>query len=222
MATQQELGLLPERRFGHLAADPHLSNARRSNLKNHMKKQKLHALLMAIALISFSLTACQKPGPAQEAGRKIDEAAEQASRTAHQNLNRAKSSTQADIQHVDTAVSDTDITAKVKLALMMRDGLNSLTISVTTKSGVVTLSGSVSGSAQSQLAQELALAVDDVTHVDNQLSVVYPAQTNPGPSHDQCHPTQCSQHVGDLIAVFHTYRWGASHHTCQTYFYPSQ
>jgi osmotically-inducible protein OsmY len=177
MAAQQELGLLPQRGFGHLAAHPHLSDALRSDLKHHMKKQKLHALLLALVLVSFSLTACHKPGPAQEAGRKIDEAAEQASRTVHQNLDRAKSSTQTDIQHVDTAVSDTDITAKVKLALMMRDGLNSLTISVTTKSSVVTLSGSVSSSAQSQLAQELALAVDDVTHVDNQLSVVYSAQT---------------------------------------------
>ena len=110
------------------------------------------------------------------AGRKIDEAAEQASHTAHQNLDRAKSSTQADIQHVDTTVSDADITAKVKLALMMRDGLNSLTISVKTHMGVVTLSGSVASAAQSQLAQELALAVDDVTQVNNQLTVVISAQ----------------------------------------------
>jgi len=141
-----------------------------------MKKQKNHASLLALALVSFSLTACQKPGPAQEAGRKIDEAAEQASHTVHQNLDRAKSSTQADIQHIDTAVSDADITAKVKLALMMRDGLNSLTISVTTRAGVVTLSSSVASAAQFQLAQELALAVDDVTHVDNRLAVVNAVQ----------------------------------------------
>jgi osmotically-inducible protein OsmY len=110
------------------------------------------------------------------AGRKIDEAAEQASHTVHQNLDRAKSSTQTDIQHVDTAVSDADITAKVKLALMMRDGINSLTISVTTRAGIVTLSGSVASAAQFQLAQELALAVDDVTHVDNRLAVVSAVQ----------------------------------------------
>ena len=176
MATQQELGLLPERQFRYLVADSHISNARRSNLKHHMKKQKHHSLLLALALASLSITACQKPGPAQETGRKIDEAAEQASHTVHQNLDRAKSSTQADIQHVDTAVSDADITAKVKLALMMRDGLNSLTISVTTRAAVVTLTGSVASAAQFQLAQELALAVDDVTHVDNQLTVVSAVQ----------------------------------------------
>jgi hyperosmotically inducible protein len=176
MATQQELGLLPQWGFGHLVADPHIPNACRSYLKIHMKKHTHHTLLLALALVSLSLTACQKPGPAQEAGRKIDEATEQASRTVHRNLDRANTSTQADLQHLDTAASDTDITAKVKLALMMRDGLNSLTISVTTQAGVVTLSGSVASVAQSQLAQELALAVDDVTHVNNQLTVVIAAQ----------------------------------------------
>lgn len=176
MAAQQKLGVLPQRRFGCLVADPHFSDARRSNLKQPMKNQTPHALLLALALVTLSLTACQKPGPAEEAGRKIDEATDQASRTVHQDIDRAKTSTRADIQHVDTAVSDADITAKVKLALMMRDGLNSLTISVKTHMGVVTLSGSVASAAQSQLAQELALAVDDVTQVNNQLTVVISAQ----------------------------------------------
>jgi osmotically-inducible protein OsmY len=141
-----------------------------------MKNHTPHALLLALSLITLSLTACQKPGPAEEAGRKIDEAADQASRTVHQNLERAKTSTRTDIQNVDATVSDADITAKVKLALMMRDGLNSLTISVKTQMGVVTLSGSVASAAQSQLAQELALAVDDVSQVNNQLTVVSAAQ----------------------------------------------
>jgi osmotically-inducible protein OsmY len=121
--------------------------------------------LIALALATLGLSACKQPGPAQEAGRKIDEVAE-----------HAKTSTQAEIKQVDTAVSDADITAKVKLALMMRDGLNSLTISVKTQAGAVTLSGSVASAAQSQLAQELAQAVDDVTHVDNQLTIVSAAQ----------------------------------------------
>jgi hypothetical protein len=176
MATQQKLGLFPQRGLGCLAADPHLSHARRSDLKQHMKNHTPHALLLALSLITLSLTACQKPGPAEEAGRKIDEAADQASRTVHQNLERAKTSTRTDIQNVDATVSDADITAKVKLALMMRDGLNSLTISVKTQMGVVTLSGSVASAAQSQLAQELALAVDDVSQVNNQLTVVSAAQ----------------------------------------------
>lgn len=69
-------------------------------------------------------------------------------------------------------MSDADITAKVKLALMMREGLNSLTISVKTQAGIVTLSGSVSDAVQSRLAFDLARAVNDVTRVDNHLSIV--------------------------------------------------
>lgn len=119
-----------------------------------MSKQTRHIFLLAPILL-IVLSACNKPGPAQEAGRHLDEAA------AHAESNR-----------IDTAASDADITAKVKMALMMRDGLNSLTISVKTDMGIVTLSGSVINAAQSLLAQELAMSVDDVVHVDNHLSVV--------------------------------------------------
>ena len=110
--------------------------------------------LLSMMLACAALTACNKPGPAEEAGRKIDKSTE----------------------HAAHAVSDADITTKVKMALMMRDGLDSLTISVTTQTGVVTLSGSVASAAQSKLAQQLALAVDDVTSVTNKLSIVSPAQ----------------------------------------------
>ena len=91
---------------------------------------------------------------------------------AQHKLDTAKAITQADIKQIDTAVSDADITAKVKVALMMREGLNSLTISVKTQAGVVTLSGSVSDAAQSRLANDLARGVDDVKRVENNLSIV--------------------------------------------------
>jgi len=113
-----------------------------------MKKQTARVFLLAPALLLL-LSACNKPGPAQEAGRQVDEEAKQ----------------------INTSVSDADITAKVKMALMMRDGLNSLTISVKTNAGVVALNGSVINASQSLLAQELAMAVDHVKHVDNPLSV---------------------------------------------------
>jgi hypothetical protein len=60
------------------------------------------ALTWGLILLTMGLTACDKPGPAQEAGRQVDEEAKQ----------------------INTSTSDADITAKVKLALMMRDGLN--------------------------------------------------------------------------------------------------
>lgn len=54
----------------------------------------------------------------------------------------------------------------------MRDGLNALTISVKTIDGVVTLSGPVMNASQSLAAQNLAMAVERVRHVDHHLSVV--------------------------------------------------
>jgi hyperosmotically inducible protein len=137
-----------------------------------MKKHSTHALFLAITLSSLGLAACNQPGSAQEAGRKIDETTEQVSQAVQKSLDKAQGSTKSEVKQIDTNVSDADITAKVKMALMMRDGLNSLTISVQTNSRVVTLNGSVATQAQSKLAQELASAVNDVTHVDNNLSVV--------------------------------------------------
>lgn len=136
-----------------------------------MKKQTAYAFLLAPALLLF-LSACNKPGPAQEAGRQVDEATTQATQNLQRTLDKANASAHEEKQRINTSTSDADITTKVKMALMMRDGLNSLTISVKTDAGVVTLSGSVINASQSLLAQELAMAVDHVKHVDNHLSVV--------------------------------------------------
>lgn len=132
--------------------------------------------LLSMVLACATLAACNQPGPAEEAGRKIDESTERAAQAVRNKLDKAEDAVKDQGQHIDAAVSDTDITTKVKMALMMRDGLNSLTISVTTQAGVVTLSGSVANAAQSKLAQQLALSVDDVTSVTNKLSIVGPVQ----------------------------------------------
>jgi osmotically-inducible protein OsmY len=87
-------------------------------------------------------------------------------------INQVENSTESEIQKTDTSTTDADITAKVKIALMMRDGINSMTISVKTISGVVRLSGSVLNTSQFIMAQDLALAVDGVKGVDNKLVIV--------------------------------------------------
>lgn len=146
-------------------------------LTNQNMKQPTHraltlAMTFALSLATLGLTACDKPGPAQEAGRHIDEAAEEASSTAEHKLDKAKTLTKEYLKQVEAALSDADITVKVELALMKRDGLNSSNISVKTLERVVTLTGSVSDAAQSRLATDLARAVDDVKRVENYLSIV--------------------------------------------------
>lgn len=131
---------------------------------------RISTYLIAIALLSLS--ACSKPGPAEQAGRQLDEAAEKTAQALNRKINQAENAAESEIQKADTSTTDADITAKVKIALMMRDGLNSMTISVKTVSGVVSLSGSVLNTSQFIMAQNLALAVDGVKGVDNKLAIV--------------------------------------------------
>jgi osmotically-inducible protein OsmY len=49
--------------------------------------------------------------------------------------------------------------------------MDTLQISVDTVKGVVTLSGSVDSSEQSNMAETLASAVSGVSHVNNQLTI---------------------------------------------------
>lgn len=135
-------------------------------------KKKIVYLSLTTPLLLFSLIACNQPGPAEEAGRQLDKAAVITAQTLQKSLDKAQSSAELESTQLNSSASDADITAKVKMALMMRDGLNSLTISVKTKAGVVTLNGSVTNASQALLAQDLAMAVDNVVHVDNHLSVV--------------------------------------------------
>ena len=70
-----------------------------------------------------------------------------------------------------TAVDDSALTAKVKAALLAEPGLRSAPISVDTKNGAVTLSGSVDSATSKDRAKEIASSVAGVTTVVDQLSV---------------------------------------------------
>jgi len=70
---------------------------------------------------------------------------------------------------VGAAISDTDITAKVKLKLADEKGLKGSDISVTTTNGVVTLTGDAASSAAKSEAERLSKQVKGVKDVDNEL-----------------------------------------------------
>jgi len=59
---------------------------------NTPKQTRLQAILLALALIGSSLIlgACSDPGPAEEAGREIDEAVEEASDRGEDALDEAR------------------------------------------------------------------------------------------------------------------------------------
>ncbi len=121
--------------------------------------QKFKLTGVAVILV-VGLSACNKPGPAETAGKNIDQAAEKVGDKMGEQSAKA-----------GVAIDDTEITTKVKAAIFAEPGLKTLQISVDTVKGVVTLSGSVDSQSVSNRARELASAVAGVKDVENRLAV---------------------------------------------------
>ncbi|HEV2111393.1 MAG TPA: BON domain-containing protein [Gammaproteobacteria bacterium] len=84
---------------------------------------------------------------------------------------------QAKSDSLVAAISDTDITANVKLKLTGLKSLRGSDIKVTTTNAVVTLDGTVVGSKAKFKAEEIALAVDGVKSVDDNLRTPLSSKT---------------------------------------------
>jgi len=125
-----------------------------------MKTQENLAMIGVSMLLVVGLAACNKPGPAETAGEKIDQTADKVGEK------MGEQSAQAGV-----AMDDAAITTKVKAAIFAEPGLKTLQISVDTVKGVVTLSGSVDSRSNSDRAKELAGAVAGVRDVENRLTV---------------------------------------------------
>ncbi|MFZ3017326.1 MAG: BON domain-containing protein [Gallionella sp.] len=140
-----------------------------------MRTLKSFKLTGIAILLAAGLVACNKPGPAETAGKEIDQAIENAgekvgaaTEMAGEKLGEQVAKTGANLGE---AVDDAEITAKVKAAIFAEPGLKTLQISVDTVNGVVTLSGSVDSQSKSDMAKALAAAVDGVTKVENRLEL---------------------------------------------------
>ena len=151
--------------------------------------------IVLVTLLAFGLAGCDKPaptpGPAETAGKNIDQAVEAAGNKIERSAENAgdkigrtlekagnKIEAAADKageklgqqgKKADVAIDDTEITAKVKAAFFAEPGLRTLQISVLTVKGFVTLSGSVDSMASKERARVLAGAVAGVISVDNRL-----------------------------------------------------
>jgi hyperosmotically inducible protein len=129
----------------------------------------LNRFLLAGASIVFAvgLAACDKQGPAEKAGKSIDQAAENAG----DKMDEASKKLGEQGDKAGVALDDTAITAKVKAAILAEPGLKVLQINVDTANGVTTLSGSVDSLQNSDRAKEIAGAVAGVKDVENRLVV---------------------------------------------------
>ncbi len=134
-----------------------------------MKSLETLKLVSISLLIGFSLAACDKPGPAETAGKKIDQTANDAGKKMEEAANKVAEKVGEESAKTGVAIDDAEITAKVKAAIFAEPGLKTLQISVDTVKGEVTLSGSVDTQASGDRAKTLAGAVAGVKSVDNKL-----------------------------------------------------
>lgn len=130
----------------------------------------LKSVGIALLLVA-GLTACDKPGPAESAGKKIDQTANDASKTITNVTEKVGDKMIEQSAKTGVAIDDAEITAKVKASIFAEPGLKTLQISVDTVKGVVTLTGSADSQASSDRVRSLAAAVAGVSQVDNRLMV---------------------------------------------------
>lgn len=128
--------------------------------------------LVGIAtLFAVGLSACDKPGPAETAGKKIDQTANEAGQKMGDAADKVAVNMAEQSNKAGVVIDDAEITTKVKAAIFAEPGLKTLQISVDTVKGTVTLSGSVDSQSSSDRVKALAAAVAGVKDVSNQLMI---------------------------------------------------
>ena len=136
-----------------------------------MKTAKSAKLIGISLLLAAGLVACDKPGPAETAGKQIDQTASEAGRKIDQAADKVGEKLDEQGHKAGVVIDDATITAKVKAAIFAEPDLKTLQISVDTVDGVVSLSGSVDSQKDSDMAKALAAAVAGVKEVDNHLAL---------------------------------------------------
>lgn len=127
--------------------------------------------ITAAMFLAAGMAACDKPGPAESAGKRIDQNIDAMGDKIEHTGNDVANTMSHEGEKAGVAIDDTAITAKVKAAILAEPGLNTLQISVKTVGGIVTLSGSVGTAANRDTAEGLAGAVAGVSRVQNDLVI---------------------------------------------------
>jgi len=137
-----------------------------------MKTLENFTLVGISMLLVAGLAACSEPGPAETAGKKLDDAANKAGMKIEETVDKVGEKLSEKSDKVSVAIDDAEITAKVKSAVFSDSGLNTLRISVDTIKSVVTLTGSVNSQSELDRAKALAESVAGVIEVKNYLQVI--------------------------------------------------
>jgi hyperosmotically inducible protein len=123
--------------------------------------RKTSIKLSTFALVCLvGLSACDNPNPAEDAGKKIDQAVGEVGTMIEESSGEAS-----------MKVDDAAITTKIKAAFMAESMIDSLNISVDTINGIVTLTGTTNSLESSKKAEEIAGVVSEVSQVINQIVI---------------------------------------------------
>lgn len=134
-----------------------------------MKTSNINFVALSL-ILAFSLGACDKPNPAEQAGREIDRVTEKAG----DKMDQASQKLSDQTAKSGEAIEDATITTKIKTAILAEPGLKVLQINVDTMGGVVSLTGTVDSQANSDKAKQIASAVSGVRQVENRLVIKSP------------------------------------------------
>jgi hyperosmotically inducible protein len=113
-------------------------------------------VLVGIALAT-GLVACDRSGSKPTTGGSV--------------MSESQDGMSGKVDKAENVAGDTAITAKVKVALLKASDLKSTGISVDTKDGQVTLTGTVPAAPQVDQAAKVTEGVEGVRTVDNKLTV---------------------------------------------------
>ncbi|MBU3613043.1 BON domain-containing protein [Polynucleobacter sp. MG-27-Goln-C1] len=136
-----------------------------------MKMENSFKAIFASMMIVSGLAACDNPGPAEKAGKKIDQVTENVSTSVSNAADKADKVVTKQANTTGQAIDDSTITAKIKAALLNEPGMQSMKITVVTEKGMVRLTGSADTQEKIDKAIKLAGAVDGVQSVKSKLVV---------------------------------------------------
>ena len=135
-------------------------------------------VLAASSLALIAVAGCDKPNPAESAGKQIDQSMQKMGQRVDQVADRAKEQVaktadraKEQVAKTGQVLDDTAITAAVKAGIIAEPGLKVLKIDVDTKDGQVTLTGSADSPENVQRATQVASNVQGVKSVDNRIAV---------------------------------------------------
>lgn len=141
-------------------------------MKSHTKLHFSRTLSLAIAgALLLGLAACDQKPKADDPGKTFDKLVDSAGR----NLESAPAPVapgQSAAQPGSSPATDAALEARVKAALSAEPELRSVTVDVKSSDGVVTLYGTADSSRKSHQAAMVAMAVEGVRSVKNEMVVV--------------------------------------------------